>query len=236
MTQENNRKPNPRRPGQETRVLRGTPPKCLIVALVGPSGVGKTTLAAALTEDDRLLPAVSTTSRAPREGEIDGVHYHFETDVSKMRGDMALGEYIEYVQYHGNLYGFHNRTIYDIFDQGKHAVAVIERHGLEQFRKYRFPTTRSFPRGKYAGVEIFAVLLLPPDKQALQDRLLKDRTQEEALKRIQTAQEEMYSTWGAFDAIIVNDNLEHARAQLVSLVNHKLEQMVYVAALPEEDA
>ena len=106
----------------------------LIVTVTGPSGSGKTVLAHAL-KDHLFEPLVSTTTRAPRQGETDGVDYHFISR-TQFGDDLAAGKFIENVEYNGVLYGVSVEEAERAFNMGRPAVLVAEPHGVEQIKMF----------------------------------------------------------------------------------------------------
>ena len=105
-----------------------------ITTLTGPSCAGKSTLEAALAAGGALR-AISTTTRPPRAGEVDGVHYYF---VSYARFELMVADdkLAEMVSLGGNLYGLTTAELDRLFAQGDHVVVVCEPHGAKQIRKY----------------------------------------------------------------------------------------------------
>lgn len=202
--------------------------KQTIFAFLGPSGVGKTTLCEAVrerlsSEGPGVEIAVSTTTRQPRPGEVHGVDYHFITRRDAELG-VAGGLYIEHVIYDGHVYGYHADTFTDPLERGCDVFVVIERHGLSQLRDY-FSGEVAALDDFADGVDVFAMLILPPSTEALAQRLREGgRTEEEAARRLQTARSEMYTDWSQFDAVVVNDDLEHTVRQITALVRHKRER------------
>lgn len=108
--------------------------RSLIVTLTGPSGSGKTVLSQDLRERG-FEPLISTTTRKPRVGEVDGVDYHFVSPegFAKMARNNLL---IEQVEYDGNGYGISRSEAERAFSQGKPAVLVAEPHGVQQIAQY----------------------------------------------------------------------------------------------------
>lgn len=106
----------------------------VIVTITGPSGSGKTVLSNLLAGEG-MRPLVSTTTRAPRAGEVDGKHYHF---ISKDRfaEELASGRFIENVEYNNTLYGVSVCEAEAAFSQGVPAVLVAEPHGVQQITDY----------------------------------------------------------------------------------------------------
>ncbi|HIO65390.1 MAG TPA: guanylate kinase, partial [Planctomycetes bacterium] len=76
----------------------------ILVVLSGPSGVGKTAVSERLVREDGIVRAVTSTTRPPREGEIDGVDYHF-LDRADFERQVKEGGFLEHAEVHGNLYG-----------------------------------------------------------------------------------------------------------------------------------
>jgi len=182
-----------------------------IFAFLGPSGVGKTTLCREVCESlDGVEIAVSTTTREPREGEVDGVDYDFISREEAERG-VEAGEYIEHVTYHDNIYGYRADTFTQPLGRDHDVFVVIERHGLGQLRDY------------FEGeVEVFAMLVLPPDLAALAPRLeAGGRGPEQIQKRLETAADEMFTGWGDFDTLVINSDLSHTVGQITDLVQIK---------------
>lgn len=106
----------------------------IIVTITGPSGSGKTVLSN-LLKDEGLIPLVSTTTRAPRQGETDGVDYHFVSR-EQFNDDLQSGKFIENVEYNGVLYGVSVEEAQRAFSAGKPAVLVAEPHGVEQIAEF----------------------------------------------------------------------------------------------------
>ena len=95
----------------------------------GPSGVGKSTVLKELFQDrDDLYFSVSATTRPPRPGEINGVHYHF-TDVDEFRKMISEDAFLEYAEYVGNFYGTPKKFVDEAMEQGKDVVLDIEVQG-----------------------------------------------------------------------------------------------------------
>lgn len=178
------------------------------VVFVGPSGIGKNTIINKLREmyPDRFAYSVSHTSRAPREGEVDGVNYHF-VDREKFEWMIQNNKLLEYAQVHGNYYGTSFESIREVERSGKICILDLNIDGAIAVSK--------------SNLKPFIIFLRPVSLQSLERRLRQRGTEsEEAVqKRMKTAEEEMRrfeenkSVW---DLVIVNDRLEQALVEISS--------------------
>ena len=110
----------------------------------GPSGVGKSTVLKALLERrPNVYFSVSATTRDPRPGELDGIHYHF-MDVESFRKWISMDQFLEYAEYVGNFYGTPKRFVDEAMDQGKDVILDIEIQGAIQVTSKRPDTVRIF--------------------------------------------------------------------------------------------
>ena len=171
----------------------------------GPSGVGKSTVLKALFEErDDLYFSVSATTRAPREGEIDGVHYHFIEPEEFMQwiNDDA---FLEYAQYVGNFYGTPKKFVDAAMDEGKDVILDIEVQGAMQVYAKRPDTVRIF--------------IAPPTWEELERRLTKRGTDspEKIRQRLLRAKVEM-KTAADYDYFVINDTVETAVAELKAIM------------------
>ena len=124
----------------------------------GPSGVGKSTVLKALLESRKnLYFSVSATTRDPRPGELDGIHYHF-MDVESFRKWIAMDQFLEYAEYVGNFYGTPKKFVDDAMEAGKDVILDIEIQGAIQVCSKRPDTVRTSQLGG-AGA--------PPDRAGL---------------------------------------------------------------------
>jgi len=175
-----------------------------LTVLAGPTAVGKGTVAADIR---RRYPAiwlsVSVTTRTPRPGEVDGVHYHFR-DEAQFDELVAAGELLEWAVVHGrHRYGTPRRPVQDVLAQGRPALLEIDLQGARQVRA-------TMPGA-------FFVFLKPPSLDELVRRLVGRGTEssEERERRLRTAEIEMAAE-SEFDVSIVNDDVRRATDELVS--------------------
>lgn len=171
----------------------------------GPSGVGKSTILHKLFERRKnLYFSVSATTRAPRAGERDGVHYHFST-VEEFRAQIEQGAFLEYAEFVGNYYGTPRRYVDEAMARGEDVILDIELQGANQVHAVRPETVRIF--------------ILPPSVAEL-ERRLTDRGTESAEKvqsRLARAREELKSVH-TYDYIVINDDVEHAVSELDAIM------------------
>ncbi|MBA2483520.1 MAG: guanylate kinase [Nitrosomonas sp.] len=173
--------------------------------ICAPSGAGKTSLVRALLQTDANLSlSISHTSRPPRPDEINGHDYHFisKTDFQQMQ---AHGEFLESAVVYGNLYGTSQKWLNEATSSGKDLLLEIDCQGAKQVRK-------CFPQS-------IGIFILPPSAETLAKRL-KTRAQDspEVIKQRLAAVREEVSHINEFDYVIINDRLEDALKNLVSIV------------------
>ena len=105
----------------------------LLIVISGPSGAGKGTICKALLEKiDDLFISVSATTRSPREGEVDGVNYHFLTKedfISKVERN----DFLEYAEVHGNMYGTPKFKVEEMLEQGKNVIRTVATHNGKEY-------------------------------------------------------------------------------------------------------
>lgn len=183
----------------ETAMAQG-----ILFIVSAPSGAGKTSLVKALLERDPALTlSISCTTRAPRAGERDGIHYHF-LDQDRFRREIADGAFLEHAEVFGNLYGTRALDVRDCLDRGRDLVLEIDWQGARQVRE-RFP----------GAVGVF---VLPPSVQELERRLRGRGTDanEVIAGRMQRARDEMIH-YAEYDYLVVNDRFETALQALAAI-------------------
>ncbi len=177
----------------------------LLFIVSAPSGAGKTTLVERLVEQTpHLTMSRSYTSRLARQGEADGVDYNFVTR-QRFEEMIAAGEFMEWADVFGNLYGTCAVDTHRILSGGNDVVLVIDVQGARRLRQQGMATTTIF--------------VMPPSYQVLEQRLLgrsKDPAPSIQL-RLQVAREEVTS-FEEYDFIVINDELTTAVDRLRSIV------------------
>lgn len=171
----------------------------------GPSGVGKSTvLAALLAKRKNVYFSVSATTRPPRPGEVDGVHYHF-LDVDTFRDWIAENEFLEYAEFVGNFYGTPKKYVDEAMEQGKDVILDIEVQGAIQVMGKRPDTVRIF--------------IAPPNWGELERRLTERGTDspDKIQKRLLRAKVE-FQTAHTYDYFVINETVEKAVAELDAIM------------------
>jgi guanylate kinase len=187
-----------------------------VFVITGPSGVGKGTLIRTLRERiPELELSVSATTRDPRPGEHDGVDYHFLTDADFQRRADA-GEFVEHAVYSGRRYGTLRAELQRRTAAGHPVVLEIEVQGARQVRT-------TLP-------EAVQVFIAPPSLDALRARLVGRGTDddEQVAARLRVAEQEL-AAQHEFGHVVVNDRLEDAVEELVTIVRSALEHCVKTA-------
>ncbi|MBP5979550.1 MAG: guanylate kinase [Halomonas sp.] len=170
-----------------------------------PSGAGKTSLVRELIESlDGIQVSVSHTTRAKREGEVDGVNYHF-IDVPGFEAMIKRGDFFEYAKVFDNYYGTSRKAAQTLLAAGQDVILEIDWQGAQQVRE-QMPN----------AVSIF---ILPPSRDELERRLASRGTDEHAViaRRMRDAVSEM-SHFNEYDYLVINDDFTTALQELQSLV------------------
>lgn len=169
-----------------------------------PSGAGKSSLLAALRERlPHLAVSVSHTTRQPRAGEQNGVHYHF-TDVEQFREQVAAEQFLEYAQVFDNFYGTARQTVDALLAAGKDVILEIDWQGAQQVRE--------------RADSVVSIFILPPSITALSQRLHGRGQDSDAViqRRMRDAQSEM-SHYPEYDYVVVNDDFATALDDLAAI-------------------
>ena len=171
----------------------------------GPSGVGKSTVLHALMQKrDNLYFSVSATTRSPREGERDGVDYHF-IDSATFRSLLEKDEFLEHAEYVGNFYGTPKRYVDEAMEKGQDVILDIEIQGSKQVHEKR--------------PEVVRIFIAPPSWQELERRLTDRGTDspEKVQKRLLRAKVEMDSA-SSYDYFVINDTVAGAVKELDAIL------------------
>lgn len=176
----------------------------LMLVICAPSGTGKSTLIRRLREEfPRISFSISYTTRPAREGERDGVDYHF-VSMERFRALAAEGFFAEWAEVHGNCYGTPKQAILDLLEEGQDILFDIDVQGARQLRQ-------NTGEGSF-------IFLLPPTMTALRQRLENRNTDDDDTirRRIENAPGEIAKAT-EFDHWIINDDLDSAYRLLKSV-------------------
>jgi len=176
-----------------------------LIIVSAPSGAGKTTLVGEVLKRDRCIkPSVSYTSRAPRNQEQNGVDYHFVSR-QEFRTMVECGDFLEWAEVHGNLYGTSRRMVEQLLGAGNDVILTIDVQGAAQARNL-------FP-------DAVSVFVMPPSYQILLERLdTRGANHSDDLKlRLNNAIREL-AQFTNFDYLIINDDLDQATDELAAIV------------------
>jgi guanylate kinase len=149
--------------------------------------------------------SVSATTRAPREGEVDGRDYHFRTPADFRRGQ-AAGEFAESAEVHGHFYGTLRSEIERVLAEGRHVIMDIDVQGTKQF-------VAVFP-------ESVLIFILPPSAEALVERLSARGTEDpkSLIRRLRSAKDELKAV-DLYPYVVVNDRVDSAVAAISSIID-----------------
>ncbi len=173
--------------------------------ICGPSGVGKgTVVARLLASDPTLYFSVSATTRAPRNGEVDGVHYHF---LSREQFQQWIAEdaFLEHAEFVGNYYGTPKKYVDAAMEQGRDVLLDIEIQGAEQVHRQR--------------PEVVRIYVAPPSWAELERRLIGRGTEdmEKVRSRLERGKQE-FAAASSFDYFVINDTVDNAVTEIRAIM------------------
>lgn len=189
--------------------------KGILVVVSAPSGCGKDTVLAELARREvGISRSVSMTTRAMRQGEVDGVDYYFTT-VEDFKSKITEGFFIEYVNFGANFYGTPKVAVDKMLGNGECVVLKIEVEGAGNIRKL-------YP-------DAVSIFIAPPSFEELKSRLKNRGTETEAEynKRVEIAREELKRA-NEYDYIVINDEIEKCADDISDILNaeaHRRAQM-----------
>lgn len=175
-----------------------------IVVMSGPSGAGKTSVCRVLKADPRVEFSVSATTRPMREGEQDGVDYHF-LSVEEFERRIEAGAFVEHARYSGNYYGTPREPMERARAEGRVFILEIEVQGTRQLRD--------------AKLDACYVFIAPPSLEEIRRRLLARGTDGDAeiAQRMQIAEAEM-AAQSLYDHVVINDDLDRAIGEVQEIL------------------
>ena len=191
-----------------------------LIVFSAPSGCGKGTMLAEILKDERFYCSVSATTRSPREGEVDGVNYHFLTK-EQFEEKISCGGLLEYARYCGNYYGTLVSEVDDKLAEGKDVILEIEVQGAMKVRELR--------------PDALFIFIAPPSINELDRRLRKRGTESDEIisQRVATAANELkYAS--NYDYIIVNDALEDALDDFMAVIKAESLKTKYAGEFLDE--
>ena len=176
----------------------------LLVVISGPAGAGKGTVVKELVKDENIEVSVSATTRQPRNGEENGVHYHF---LSREQFQEMIKEngFLEYAEYCGNYYGSPKKQAEEWMDQGKDVILEIEVQGCKKIKEQ--------------NPDCVSIFIMPPSMEVLEKRLRGRGTETEdvILRRMERAKEEI-ALAAEYDYIVVNGPIEECVDDVFSVI------------------
>lgn len=192
-----------------------TSEKGILVIISGFSGAGKGTLVNKLMTDykDEYALSISATTRAPRQGEQEGVHYFYKSR-EEFESMIAADELLEYAMYVDNYYGTPKKYVLDRMNEGKNVLLEIEMQGAMKI-KARFPDTK-------------LIFVSAPSAAVLHERLVgRDTETEEVIKKRMRRACEEAEDMGQYEYLLINDELEESTKLLHEIItNEKVNESV----------
>ncbi len=180
----------------------------LMIILSSPSGAGKTSIARELmAHHNNIGFSVSATTRPPRPGEIDGVHYNFISE-DEFRAMVDAGQMLEHAQVFGHLYGTPRAAVERALETGTDVIFDVDWQGGQQLRNCKLKA------------HVVSVFVLPPSITELHDRL-QTRAQDSAAvikSRMEKSRDEI-SHWEEYDYLIINDDIRKSVQELSAILN-----------------
>lgn len=174
------------------------------IVISGPSGVGKGTICNKLFKEINAWHSVSTTTRDPREGEVDGINYYF---ISKEEFEEKIknNEFLEYNIYNNNYYGTSKKIVLEKMEEGINVFSEIDVNGAHNIKKI-------FP-------DALLIYIAPPSIDVLRERLIARGTEdmEKINQRLEIAKRELEEI-SFYDYVVVNDDLEKATNEVKDII------------------
>jgi guanylate kinase len=190
-----------------------------IYVIIGPSGVGKDTIANKILKSTELVYSISTTTRKPRSSEIPDIDYHF-VDTDTFNDMIQKDEFIEYANIHNNYYGTTYDSITNLLEQNKSILLILDVNGFDLLLE-KFPHSNG-------------IFILPPSIEALKERLISRNTETEdeinirlktAKKEIQVCIDDMTENnekrYIKYNMKIVNNHLNDTISTLIDFIKFK---------------
>lgn len=178
-----------------------------ILVLSGPSGAGKSTIIdAASSEIGEFYFSVSTTTREPRDGEVNGVDYNFVTKKEFEQG-IIDGDFLEYAKVHDNYYGTSLKPVKEALNRGELVIFDIDIQGHRLVREAM-------------GDVVVSAFITPPSLRELEKRLYSRATDDSSIieRRVKNAKVEIKAI-NEYDYVIINDSIEVAKEQFIAVAN-----------------
>lgn len=178
------------------------------IVISGPSGVGKGTICNRLLKELNAWYSVSTTTRSPREGEINGINYFFVTK-EEFEKKIKEGAFLEYNVYNDNYYGTSKEIVINKINEGINVFSEIDVNGAHNIKKV-------FP-------DALLIYIAPPSIEVLKERLIGRGTEsiEKINQRLEIAEKELKEV-DFYDYVIVNDDLDKATNEVRNIITKEI--------------